>query len=82
MVLVKWVGWKFPTWEPRAHISPSVLAEYDAGRPYGKAVIPSLLPDPSTPLLEVTKLERDMFSKKASCNTFKEEQKRHNKVID
>ena len=81
LLLVKWVGWKNPTWEPRDHISPSVLEAYEKGDLYGKAQYPALVADPSAHILEMSELEKAMYKHgKGRCNTHKAEQKRWSKV--
>ena len=82
MLLVKWVEWKHPTWEPREHIPPLILKEYELGKPFGKAKYPSMLPDPSAPILELTPYEKEVFGNEGSCTTFKEEQKRWSKYAN
>ena len=80
LVLVKWSGWKHPTWEPREHLSPLVLKAYDAKELYGASKYPSMLKDPSAPILEHTPYEKEVYGKKGRCTTHKEEQKRWSKV--
>ena len=85
LLLVKWLGWKHPTWEPREQISPVVLDAYDHGKAYGVAAYPSMLADPSAAILELSALEMEMYAgkkggKSGKCATFKAEQKRWSKV--